>query len=316
MHKRKIQLIAGTTYSISLPKEWIKKSNLKEKDELSLNEKDDGSLILTNKIAKEKKINEISLNLKDYQENIDQVLFALYYLGIEKIEIYSKEDIPKELKAKIRKSFSHMSASEISYEDKKKIVLNIYLDKSKIDIHQIIQRVSLIIDLSIENILEGVDKKEIKLNEAEIDRLYHLASKIITQALINTNILKSSKVEHTLLIPSYFLICKKLETIGDAVNHLATHVLNTKTEATIYEKYLTFIREEHKRIIKHILNGFPKIFDKIEDKERRKIKKEIYEIEDKLASDYLKEILRLTRDIEDELVQVSFNLKLLQENKI
>ena len=30
MQRRKIQLIAGTTYSVSLPKDWIRKNNLKE----------------------------------------------------------------------------------------------------------------------------------------------------------------------------------------------------------------------------------------------------------------------------------------------
>ena len=35
MHRRKIQLIAGTTYSISLPKEWVKKNHLKEMHNLN-----------------------------------------------------------------------------------------------------------------------------------------------------------------------------------------------------------------------------------------------------------------------------------------
>jgi len=314
--KRKIQLIAGTTYSVSLPKEWVKKNNLKEKQEINLQEINDGTIILSPDSIKEMRINEISLDIRDYLENIDQILYALYYLGIEKIEIYSKENMSKEIKAKIRKTFSHMSGSEISYEDEKKIVLRILIDKTKINLKQVIHRITLVLDLSIQNLLEGPDKREIKINEDEIDRLYHLATKIITIALIDYNILHSSEIHNVLFIPSYFLICKKLENIGDNINHLSTHIISHKINIKPYEEYLQFFREELNRIVKHILKNYPNIFIKIPDKERKATKQKIFQIDDKIISDYFKETLRYIRDIEDEIVQISYNKQLIKERSI
>ena len=314
--KRKIQLIAGTTYSITLPKEWIKKNNLKEKNELNLQETNNGTIILSPEVLKETGINEIVLDIKDYLENIDQVLFALYYLGIEKIEIFSKENIPKEIKIKIRKTFSHMSGSEISYEDEKKIILRILIDKTKINLKQVIHRIILVLDLSMQNILEELDKREIRINEDEIDRLYHLAAKTITLSLVDYKVLHSSEIHNILLIPSYFLVCKKLENIGDNINHLSTHMLSKKTNVRPYKEYVQFFRQELSRVIKHILNNYPNIFTKVSDKERKIIKDKIFQIDDKIISDYLKEILRYIRDIEDELIQISYNQKLIEEKKI
>ena len=43
MERRKIQLIANSTYTLSLPKYWIKENNLKEKDEIMIYEQNNNS---------------------------------------------------------------------------------------------------------------------------------------------------------------------------------------------------------------------------------------------------------------------------------
>ena len=89
MHRRKIQLIAGTTYSVSLPKEWVKKNNLKEQNEILFYEKGDRTLLLSPDAAGAKDLKAITLNIDNYLENIDQVLFAVYYVGVEIITLFS-----------------------------------------------------------------------------------------------------------------------------------------------------------------------------------------------------------------------------------
>ncbi|MCD6398981.1 MAG: hypothetical protein J7L08_03605, partial [Candidatus Aenigmarchaeota archaeon] len=149
MERRKIQLIAGTTYSVSLPKKWIKKNKLKEQDELIISEKNDKTLSILSASEEIGEISEITLNIDDYMENIDQILFAVYYLGIETINIVSKNILKKEDKKKIRKTLTHMSGTEISYEDKQKMTIKVLLDISKTDIKQILYRLYLIIESSI-----------------------------------------------------------------------------------------------------------------------------------------------------------------------
>jgi len=52
----------------------------------------------------EKKLKEITLNVDDYMQNIDQIMFAIYYLGIETINLFSKKELPKQVKRMIRKT--------------------------------------------------------------------------------------------------------------------------------------------------------------------------------------------------------------------
>jgi len=313
METRKIQFVGGSTYSVSLPKEWIKKNNLKKKNLVSLYEKDDKTLIISSQHNKREEIDQISLDVEDYSTNIDQILFATYYQGIEQIHLRSKTGLTKEIKSKIRKTITHMSGTEISYEDKNVITINVLLDKSKVDIIQTIYRISLIIESSISNILEGLDIREIRINENEIDRLYHLIVKIISLSLRDSNILHSSKIKNVSLIPAYFLISKRLENIADNINHLSGYLHKKKVNFENKEDVLNFIKMELKRSIKHIIGGSKNIFQKVDVKHWITMNESISPIKDKTIENHLKEIIRYLINVEEEIVNISFYEKLIRD---
>ena len=310
MEKRKIQLIAGTTYSVSLPKEWVKKNNLKEKNELLICEQNDRTLIISPHFAKAKKIKDISLNIDDYIANIDQILFAIYYVGIENINLFSKNNLTKDVKAKIRKTLNYMSGTEISYEDKQKITIKVLLDESKVTIYQILYRINLIIESSVSNIIEHLDIDEIKINEDEIDRLYHLVTKIISLSLMDSKYLHSSKIKNILLIPSYFMISKKLENIGDDIYNLAEHLNKSEIIFENKKEILNFFKNKLDRSINHIMNKKSKIFEKTKPDDFRTINNFISQLNDKSIQNYFENIIRYIEDIEEEIVNISFYLKL------
>ena len=312
MHRRKIQLIAGTTYSVSLPKEWVIKNKLKEKDELLIYEKNNRTLLLSPNSIKERKIKDISINIDEYIGNVDQILFALYYLGIENINLFSKKALTKDVKTKIRKSLVFMSGTEISYEDNKKITIKVLLDESKVTIYQILYRINLILELSISTILKEIDIEEIRINENEIDRLYHLMAKLISLSLIDSKILNSSRIKNISLIPSYFLISKKLENIGDDIYRLGEYLNGHEISFENKKEILTFIKNKLDRNVSHITHKTSKIFEKTKADDFKKIKDLISQTNNKTIQNYLDDITRYIGDIEGETVNISFYKQLLQ----
>ncbi len=313
VYKRKIQLVAGTTYSLSLPKDWVRKNNLKEKNQVEVYEKADRSLIISPNTIEEKALKEISLNIDEYVQNIDQVMFAVYYLGVETITVFSKSEITKDAKTKVRRTLSHMSGAEIAFEDKKKIQIRVLIDKSKVDIKQILYRIVLIIDLSITNILEHFDIEEIRMNEYEIDRLYHLIAKIISTSLIDSKVLLSSNIKNASLIPSYFLMSKKLENIADNIMYLSEYLHTSKSTFKHRKEIFDFI---HNALLKqsNYLNGKQKgMFKKIEEDSRLNTIGLISSVKDVKISTYLNEILVFITDIDQEIVNISFYQKLITE---
>jgi len=315
MERRKIQLIAGTTYSVSLPKGWVKKNNLKEKSEVEINDENDGTLSIYPGFSEKKDLDKMNLLIEDYQDNIDQILFSLYYLGIEEINFMSKKEISAETKAKIRNVMDYMSGSEIVYEDKTNIKIKVFLDKSKVNINQVFYRIFLLIESSLNHMQDKRQKTELRNNEKEIDRLYHLIVKIISLSLANPKIIKSSGVNNISLIPSYFLISKRLEHIGDRIYQVSKYIRKNNKSIPINE-ISKVIESMLERAIKHIINYNSNIFKKENEEKKEGVQIKIMKIKDLILKKNIEEIFRYCIDIQEEAVNISFYNMLIKEKKI
>jgi len=314
MHRRKIQLIAGTTYSISLPKEWVRENKLKEKDEVLIYEKSDRSLVLLSERMEKKDIGEVKIDVDEYPGmDLAQILFPLYYMGVEKIILVSKKEIPKAVKSNVRKTLQYMSGTEMTYEDKKKIEIQVLLDKSRINVHQILYRINLIIDASIQNLLGKLDISEIRINEDEVDRLYQLIAKIIPLSLKDTDVLHSSKINSEVLITSYLLIAKKLENIQDNVHKLAEYMKKNKIKLKEEGKILEILREEIDRSVKYPLKERRELFKK-DTELLEKVNENLFKIKDVRIMNFIENISRYVRDIEEEMGNMAFYKKMIREN--
>jgi phosphate transport system protein len=314
MYKRKIQLIAGSTYTVSLPKEWVKKNRLKEKNEVSLYEKNDRTLIISPRSLEKSKMNKISLDIDRYAD-IDQMLFAVYQLGIEDILLFSKKEITKDVRSRIRKVLAHMSSSEISYEDSQKIEIKVLLDKSKVNVAQILYRMGLVAGLSLENISAGAEIDEVRTNEDEMDRLYHLMTKIISVSLIDPDVLESSGIKNVSLIPLYFLVSKKIENIEDNALDLSEH-LQANVISEDDKKVLGFIKKELERSITTVTHKPEKIFEMATKDNLRAVCSLISKFGDKIVASYLREMVKYVVDIEEEVAALSFYEELIARNVI
>jgi phosphate uptake regulator len=313
IEKRKLQLIAGSTYTVSLPKEWVLKNGLKEKKDVLIYERNDKSLVISAKQIYDRELKEITLDVDEFK-NITSVLFSVYYLGIEVINLTSKTEISREKKAKIRRVLSSMSGTEISYEDKKKIILKVLIDKFKVDVMQIIYRVFLLIDLSLSHMFEEIDLNEVEVNEIEIDRLYHLLAKVISLSLTDAGILESTGIKNVVLVPSYLMISKKLENLADNINSLLNYLGDKKI--AFDRSIIDFIRSELERGSTYLIGKQDKIFEKFEKVSQISIKEKIKKIKDIEVSEDLNYILRHIIDIEEDIVTISFYKSLINKNQL
>ncbi len=313
MHHRKLQLVAGTTYTISLPKSWIDKNKLKVKDELQIIERSDRSLLITTSPELSMDRQKISLDIDSINQNINRALLELYYLGYESIEFFSKNKISKETRQSIRRVVNNLSGTEIIDETDQKVILKIIIDKTKIDLHQTLYRMTLIINQTLNQFQDKLDLEEIILNEAEVDRLYHLATKIISLAAVNSSLLNTSQIKHAGLLTNYLIIAKKLENIGDELTRLGKQPINLKKN---HSEIITTIQHELNRTIRHLLADFPSLLEMIKETTVNSLKEKIEKIADPETRGHFKLILRYCRDIEEEIVSISFFKKLLREGKI
>ena len=307
-HKRKIQLIAGSTFSISLPKGWVKDMNLRPQQEIIVSEQADKSLIIFPSDPKDVNESSIEINIEDYGEKLPQILFSLYYYGFEEIILKSSKGISSQIKKSIREVVYDLTGTEIIYEDKNKVTIKIMIKDLNLDIFHVFYRINLLIEASVESILSDLDWKEIKFNEDEVDRLYNLSTKIITSAITNRNILLSSRINNLKTIPSLFLMAKRLENIADSVKNLGDILRKEKLKIKDVRNVFLEISKHLNYSILYLMNNKKEKY-KLFQKERE-FKNRIRNIKDVLVSNILEEIFRYLINIQEEIIMVDFYRKL------
>jgi len=314
MDRRRIQLIAGSTYSVSLPKAWVVKRGLRRGSEVQFHERGDGTLVLSPQPLVGSAMKEASLDVDEHGTSIDHVLFALYYLGVEDIHLSSPKGLAKDVKLRIRRALAHMSGTEITYEDQQRMTIRVLLDRSKVDVRQLLYRMGLIIELTIAELSEATDSEEVAMNENEIDRLYHLMTKTISLSLVSSDVLLSSGIGHSILVPSYLLISKKLENIADRLGVLGERFRGRP--ALGCREPLLFVRTELGRSVRHITHSFKGPFRESDSAAIRAARAQIRRVKDVQVADCLEDMVRFLLDIQQEIISLSFYTSLIAQGKL
>ena len=89
-----------------------------------------------------------------------EILCLMYAFGDEPVNAWIPIDIPKDLKARIRKTVGLLSGMEIGYEDRREMRINVLLDEKRVDLHQLLYRISLLVDHSLAS-LDDPDRDEL-----------------------------------------------------------------------------------------------------------------------------------------------------------
>jgi phosphate uptake regulator len=180
METRKLQLIGGSSYMVSLPKEWVKANKLEQGDEMVL-EVEERVITLYPKGFKDGlRISRVEIDdLRRYDEKfLRRFIYALYIQGIDEIVITDKNLNPR-LIAKISEIVKSLIGIEI-IDASEKVVLRC-LTVTDFDVFGVVRRMTQIVLTMIQTILDAVEKndssalREIKNLEVDSDRLYLLA---------------------------------------------------------------------------------------------------------------------------------------------
>ena len=119
--KRKIQLTGKSTYTISLPREWIDRYNVNQGDELNILEQADGTLLISKEalnILKEKDIT-IDIDKIDDINLLEKIIISKYLAGYSKITVQSRSELDSKTRKAISTTVGNLSGVEIIHEGDK-----------------------------------------------------------------------------------------------------------------------------------------------------------------------------------------------------
>jgi len=233
MEVRKVQLTGGSSYVMTLPKEWIKSSNIKKNDPLGIKLQSDGTLLITPKMTTETiyKIKKINCDKIEKISYLYRRLIASYIAGFNTIHVFSDKRITPEVRSTVRVFSQTAIGQEIVEETDKYIIIKDLLNPVEMPFNKTIKRMHIIVKGMYEDSILAIkqyDKdsiNEIISRDHEVDRLNWLIARQFNSIMQNINL--AEKMDTTIEQSStFFLIGRIIERIGDHAVKITDNIQN------------------------------------------------------------------------------------------
>lgn len=235
--KRKINLVGQNTLTVSLPKKWVEKNNIKKGDEIELNE-DNNKLIICSEVSDS--IKEISFNITPYGNMIGRVVGALYKSGYDKIHLtFDNPEILNSIKKELTKGFIGMDM--INHTSKSCVIESM----AKIDPTEFSNAERRVFRLLIENCQDGLNAF-VKKDYAELSNVASRDININKFSDFARRLLNKYRHKEDNKTSMVYFIMEDLENIGDDYRDMFLFIQKNKLAPnkkiiSIFEKVNKFI---------------------------------------------------------------------------
>jgi phosphate uptake regulator len=222
MDVRRVQVTGGSSYVVTLPKEWIKSLKIKKNDPLGIFMQSDGTLLITPKMTHEslQKVKEIPTNPDIQQNYLLRRLIGAYIAGFTLIKITSSTRMSASVRSVIR-TFTQMAiGQEVVEETDTTVVLKDLLNPIEMPFDRTLKRMHIIVKGMHEDAMGALQNKdecmsqEIASRENEVDRLNWLIARQHNILLQNVSLAEKMGIT-TRFASTCYLISRIIERIGD-----------------------------------------------------------------------------------------------------
>ncbi|MEX2726122.1 MAG: PhoU domain-containing protein, partial [Candidatus Sigynarchaeum springense] len=232
MEIRKIQKTGGSSFIVSLPKDWVTGNNLKEQSKVGLISRKDGTLLVVPYLEKghRKKEKEIKVDNIVNMDFFYRLLVGAYIMGYNIIYITSKERISPDIKETARKFIRDAIGLEIMEETHESLSIKDLLNPSETRFNDWIERLGNLVITQLEDIFQAIEKKDERLSrevitrDAEVNRIHWL---ILRQHnILQRDLLLSEQVQEGEKQDANFtIITRIIESLGDHAVRIARNNL-------------------------------------------------------------------------------------------
>ena len=237
---RKVQITGGSSYIISLPKEWAKAHKVKKNDPLAISVQPDGNLLVSPRISREQvqRVKELDLSGIRDATALFRLLIAAYIDGFTVIRIRGERRLPPFVRRAVR-DFTQMTiGQEVAEETDQSITIKDLLNPLEMPFDRTLKRMTVIVRSMHEDSIIALETgnaalaQDVVSRDNDVDRLHWLVARQFHLVLIDPNL--SRNMNLTLpMAASYYTMSRIVERIGDHAVRIAENVpvlLSVKVE--------------------------------------------------------------------------------------
>jgi len=239
MESRKVQRVGYSTFSVSLPKDWVKESGLRQGDLVMLYPEKDGSLKLvpSNLVERKTQTEECVINsdLCTDPGMLERIIVGNYTLGLDSFSIVSSTRISRAHIDEIRRITHRLMGLGIVQEIPERIDLQCSVDPTKFKLDMLMRRLAVIASTIYSEAMQALTESDRELaedavrREDEADMMYWLAIRLLLSAQRDRAIADKIGLEEPTHILYYALISRYLEVIADHAESIARRASEFKS---------------------------------------------------------------------------------------
>jgi len=265
---RKLQLVGGSTYVLSLPKKWVDDMHLKTGDSVAIvkNANNSLSLLPTANAQSNNTKSTAIIGQKDSIESIQRKIIAMYLAGYQIIEIHTKGGrIQLNQKQAIRELVrTNMIGTEIVESTPESITIQI-LTSPELSISDALKRMFLLTSTMHRQAIDALKEMNTELGEEiihlddEVDRFSLYIMRNLTLAVEHERVLRDIGLQKPSDCISYRIVVKSVERIADHAVSIASRVkfLKSTLESSILQK-ITKLSEESLKVFEDSIEALNK----------------------------------------------------------
>jgi phosphate uptake regulator len=241
---RKLQKTGGTTFFVSLPKQWVQEQRLKRGDPVTLIPRKDGTLIVDTRQSKprELKSTEFAVGNNLFHDLIDR-----YMTGYDLITVRAEKRLSSDHRRIVRDVIRHLIGLEIVDEDAQSITLQCLVSTNAVPLIRNLKRTYKLAATMHQDAVNALLSQDEDLartvipRDDEVDRLYFLAVRQIRIAIQDPR-----TTEQTGITPLQYLdlriAARSLEVIADQATTIADKAL-TLAKSKLPQRIITSLKK-------------------------------------------------------------------------
>jgi len=233
MEMRKVQITGGSSFTITLPKEWIIQMKIKKNDTLGLIPQSDGTLLISPNPSKEKikRVKEFHIDEIQDVNYLFRLLLGAYIMGYNYIKILANNKLNPQFRDCVISFTQTAIGPEIVEETLNTITIKDLVNPIEMPFNKSIKRINILVRTMHEDVITALKKrdknlaKDVIYRDREINRRHWLIARQSNMVL--QDIILARKMDVSLEEANhYFLISRHLERIGDHAVRIAKNISN------------------------------------------------------------------------------------------
>lgn len=272
METRKVQQTGGSTFVISLPKQWAEKVGLAPGDRVGVQPQPNGKLLISPTVGS-KPLRRKSIDITNVTgDALERAFIATYLAGYDIMELTSSK-IMADQKKILRAVCHKLIGPEIIEESSTFVLVQDLLSPNELSIKKAVQRMGLIANSMFNDCILAVANCDVDLaidvmeRDDEVDRLYMVISKQFKAIVCGTGFVDTAEAS----IEEYHdlrMTAAPIERIADHAHRIAQMV--TLFQPEIDEKKMAEIKklsdlasETFKKSIEALYTFNPRLANKV-----------------------------------------------------